>query len=363
VSRVVNRLKHILLTLLFYLGFFRLVFFCIKLFYSKNMGVVLIYHHLRSGTDTSNPISELETGVTETAFQKHTKYLSGTFTLTTMSQLLDIVNDNDGKKRIVVAITFDDGYRSVYHYGFPVLRRYSAPATIYLPLGFLDNERRFWWLETSAVFKTISFADFQKLKSDLISRFPDNKLEQILSAADLDNAAGRAKIRRAVSIYISNLSENERQRAMEVFSFYPSNLYNPDTLVLRSEEIREMLRYGFEFGSHTVNHVDLTSLDQDSALREMQQSKRELENRLNTKIVGLAYPYGRINNQVVEFTTRSGYSYGVTTKSGIVTAATNRLKIPRINIGLDPSPAQLAFCILRELLKNLRQLVFSSTGT
>lgn len=358
-SRVVNKLKHMLLTLLFQIGFFRLAFFSIKLFSSEKIGVVLIYHHLRSGTDTNKPISELETGVTETAFQRYVKYLAGTFTLTTMSQLLDSVNADDGKKGIVVAITFDDGYRSVYRYGFPILRRYSAPATVYLPSGYIDNKRRFWWLETSAVFRTISVSDFQKLKDELVSRCPDNKLERILSTVDLDSAADRARIRRAVSIYIGKLSENERQRAMEAFSFCPSNQDDPDTLVLRSEEIREMLSCGFEFGSHTVNHVDLTSLDQDGVLREIQQSKDELENRLNTRIVGLAYPYGRVNNQVLKLTTRAGYSYGVTTKRGIVTAATNRLEVPRINIGLDISPAQLASCILRELLKNFRQLIFS----
>lgn len=37
-----------------------------------------------------------------------------------------------GRSESLVAITFDDGFRSVYQHGFPVLERYGFPATVFL---------------------------------------------------------------------------------------------------------------------------------------------------------------------------------------------------------------------------------------
>jgi peptidoglycan/xylan/chitin deacetylase (PgdA/CDA1 family) len=41
-----------------------------------------------------------------------------------------------------VAITFDDGYRSVYEYAWPMLREAGFPATVYLPTDSIAAQRR-----------------------------------------------------------------------------------------------------------------------------------------------------------------------------------------------------------------------------
>ena len=47
-----------------------------------------------------------------------------------------------------VVITFDDGYYDFYLRGFPVLRQYALPATMFLTTGFIGNKQEYlWWDE------------------------------------------------------------------------------------------------------------------------------------------------------------------------------------------------------------------------
>ncbi len=73
------------------------------------------------------------------------------------------------------------------------------------------------------------------------------------------------------------------------------------------EQIQEMQRYGFEFGSHTVSHRDLTKLEPNYVKYELEKSKNTLEDKLGEKIVALSYPFGRFNEQVQEIARKVGY--------------------------------------------------------
>jgi peptidoglycan/xylan/chitin deacetylase (PgdA/CDA1 family) len=45
----------------------------------------------------------------------------------------------------VFVVTFDDGYDSVYHHAWPILKELSVPATVFVVTSCLDAERPFPW--------------------------------------------------------------------------------------------------------------------------------------------------------------------------------------------------------------------------
>ncbi len=47
--------------------------------------------------------------------------------------------------RKVVAVTFDDGYRSVIEIARPILDRYRFPGTVFVPTRFMDSEKPMAW--------------------------------------------------------------------------------------------------------------------------------------------------------------------------------------------------------------------------
>lgn len=75
-------------------------------------------------------------------------------------------------------------------------------------------------------------------------------------------------------------------------------------------EIDELARHGFEIGSHTVSHRDLTRLDADDLKAELAVSRKRLEDRTGRPVTALAYPFGRTNQRVVEAAVDAGYRRG-----------------------------------------------------
>ena len=43
-----------------------------------------------------------------------------------------------------VVVTVDDGYRDFYRVGWPALRKYGIPATLFVVTGFIDRECCLW---------------------------------------------------------------------------------------------------------------------------------------------------------------------------------------------------------------------------
>jgi peptidoglycan/xylan/chitin deacetylase (PgdA/CDA1 family) len=76
------------------------------------------------------------------------------------------------------------------------------------------------------------------------------------------------------------------------------------------EQMREMMQAGFQFGSHTVHHPDLTRADDRTIRRELETSKKDLEDHLGAPVGYISYPFGRFNRRVVEISRQCGYRNG-----------------------------------------------------
>ncbi len=90
----------------------------------------------------------------------------------------------------------------------------------------------------------------------------------------------------------------------------------PETKLLNDEQIRMMMEYGIEFGSHSMDHRKLTELSVEEIQNEVTASKLLLEKRLGKKVISFAYPYGAVNDRVKECVFRTGYEFGIATDSG-----------------------------------------------
>jgi peptidoglycan/xylan/chitin deacetylase (PgdA/CDA1 family) len=76
---------------------------------------------------------------------------------------------------------------------------------------------------------------------------------------------------------------------------------------MNTDQIHEMHNAGWEVGSHSLNHSDLTKLDADALHREIFESRILLEQLLGIPIETFAYPFGAKNELAVDYVRRAGY--------------------------------------------------------
>ncbi|MBN2190559.1 MAG: polysaccharide deacetylase family protein [Candidatus Aureabacteria bacterium] len=98
------------------------------------------------------------------------------------------------------------------------------------------------------------------------------------------------------------------------------------------DEIKDLCEQGFEIGSHTVSHADLTKVPREEIVKELKNSKAVLESELGVEITAVSYPFGHYNREVMEVTSETGYSLGIATRHGINAEADNPLAVKRILI-------------------------------
>jgi len=80
--------------------------------------------------------------------------------------------------------------------------------------------------------------------------------------------------------------------------------------VVTMDELKDLISAGWEIGSHTMTHIDLTK-DHSALNYELAQSRSTLEKDLGVKVNTVAYPFGAFDPTVAAKTSAYGYLAGL----------------------------------------------------
>jgi peptidoglycan/xylan/chitin deacetylase (PgdA/CDA1 family) len=110
-------------------------------------------------------------------------------------------------------------------------------------------------------------------------------------------------------------------------------------------DCRELASAGMTIGSHTQTHPVLSRLDDDSAGREIRESKSELEHHMGQPVLDFCAPYGGPNvafrvDRDVAIAAEAGYRSFATTQLGFMLPGDSPYAIKRV--GADPSWPRIA---------------------
>ena len=110
---------------------------------------------------------------------------------------------------------------------------------------------------------------------------------------------------------------------------------------LTDEMVKEMIDAGWEVDSHTISHLDLTSLKGASLRREVAGSREILRKRFGVPVNFFCYPAGRFNPRAVDEVRRAGYLGATTTMPGLASRS-DLYKLRRIRIDQTDGVRSLA---------------------
>lgn len=100
---------------------------------------------------------------------------------------------------------------------------------------------------------------------------------------------------------------------------------------LRDAQVRRMIMWGWEIGSHTLGHPILTHLSSAALRRELLDSRRALEQRYGVQVDSLCYPGGIYDARVMRAARDAGYLVATTIHYGAATPY-GRYALPRIAV-------------------------------
>ncbi len=190
-----------------------------------------------------------------------------------------------------LAITFDDGYRSVYEHAFPLLRARSMPATVFLVPGVVGNGGLIWVNELNWMLRERPDVARPIAARRLLGR-ADAEVGAILAAAVFDYDAG------AVSAALAE--------ARAALGLDPAALARAERPYVTWEETMEMARHGVTVGNHTATHPNLARLDEATQRAEIAAAHRELVGRPGF-IPAVAWPFGMFDAASQRSARQEGY--------------------------------------------------------
>lgn len=323
-------IKHLLARLVYYSGLFST--------HLNNVGegrsLTLMYHRI---IPRSKAGAFLQPGmyVEPETFDLHLRFLKKHFHVQPVSALYPLASSGARREegKLSCALTFDDGWADFYEYAFPLLVRHEISATVFLPTGFIGNDKLFWTERLGQIFAETAtagtFDDFKVFVRQLLSLQGHVQVMPVMDFQEVVLETLKNYREEAINEILGQL-EKRFDIAM------PSERRD----FLNWEQIMEMQRTGLvSFGSHTETHRILTTLDQVEIHREVTRSMHSLMERkaVESKGVTFCYPNGNFNDTAIAQVKASGYSCAFTTRSGWNDLQTPLFALKRVGVHQDIS--------------------------
>lgn len=75
------------------------------------------------------------------------------------------------------------------------------------------------------------------------------------------------------------------------------------------KELLDLVKHGMSVQSHALSHRPLQTLGDEEVYKELTESKRIIEEKLNTEVTALSFPHGSYNQKIARFARQVGYKY------------------------------------------------------
>ncbi len=231
------------------------------------VGAILTLHHVRPPrADAFQPNRLLE--VTPVFLERLLKRLKRSRTeVISLDEMHRRFITGDFKRRFV-CLTFDDGYKDLMRWAYPLLRKYQMPFAAYIATSFPDRLGELWWLALEAVIA----------QNTRVGLLIDGK-QQFFECRTVRE---KRELHDAIYGYLRSMKTEDELRAVirDLCATYSVDIASfCRELCMDWQEIIDLAADPLvTIGAHTVNHKMLKKVPDESSVRaEMEMSRAVLE--------------------------------------------------------------------------------------
>ncbi len=283
-------------------------------FLNRRQMTVLVYRGVCSGSS-----SHLDTQLVKLrSFRRQMRWIRRHFTPVSLEDAIVALKDRKPFPQRAVLVTFDGANRDSLHLAWPILKKLGIRPVVFVPVQSVGGQPNDWAEELEARMITTRSLGVSLNDEWLWLRTPQERqaaFGKIVAALKQLDPAERAHI----------LSELELQLS-------PNSAETPPTFgpSLTWDELRKLVEQGCSVGSHTFSRGILPGRPAADIVRELEDSKRELESRLEAPVLAFSYPDGKWNPEVRQLVERAGYTCAFTSEPGRIDLRTDRFLLNRI---------------------------------
>ena len=278
--------------------------------------IIVNYHYIRPDTRQFK-------ACLEQTFVKQLDYLRANYEMVPIPEAYRAAHEQrEGK---YCALTFDDGLKEHYAFAFPLLQRYSIPATFFLigralQGGFVSLSHKLHVLLSHSSARELrdKFHDFFSGKyhiDDTVPLNPKRRFDDMLTANLKETIIALPSSEKESFIEeLFRRSYNETELASSMF--------------LSAREAKRMSENGMEIGAHGYTHTALDTLDRESQRQEIEAVTHTIEEATGAAPTMFSYPNGRYNEHTALLLRSLGFAYATTIEKGDLSAARDTLLLP-----------------------------------
>ena len=293
----------------------------------RSRAVILTYHGVLNGSTQYDFLNHnfVQAGI----FEQQLRHICTYYHPIALRDLVACYEHGATPPPGALAVTFDDGFANNYTVAYPLLRRYGIPFSVFLTTGLIDRPGAQLW--TERVKRAIYLHRGHAVVLHLLGKDVP---------CSLRSPQARAAAARTVLLTLKSLPVEQRNAEIEAIERACGRAeMGPDERercdFLSWTQIRDMASAGVEFGSHTVQHPILSTLDVATLQSEIVESKRQIEESLGRPCYAFAYPNGSAadyGEREMRALRAAGYRCALSLRRGVNGKDPDLFQLDRINI-------------------------------
>jgi peptidoglycan/xylan/chitin deacetylase (PgdA/CDA1 family) len=196
--------------------------------------------------------------------------------------LIDMIKNNRKFDSNTFFLSFDDGLKEFYNIIAPILLEKGIPATCFLNSAFIDNKDMFFRYKASILIDLIKNTGRKSgIWKSINIWFADNNMSLVNYRSEL--------------LKIKYDSREKLDELAKLLDFNFRDYLNKEQPYLTSYQINELIKKGFYFGSHSINHPEYRYIPLNEQINQTKISVEDIAYRFKLNYRIFAFPFTDFN--------------------------------------------------------------------